>query len=468
MRYNGDMKLLDTRTGKKISLGNKKRINMFVCGPTVYDTPHIGNMRTYVAFDIIARYLRSLGKKVFYLQNITDIDDKIIDRAKKEHIRWKEIARKFERAYHEHETALGITSVTKHARATDYIPHIVTQIETLLAKKHAYRIEGDGYYFDISTFADYGKLSRRTVAQAQDSLSRVDESVHKKNKGDFALWKFPKHNDPSWDTKLGPGRPGWHIEDTAISEHHFGPQYDIHGGSVDLKFPHHEAEIAQQEASSGKKPFVKTWLHTGALNMNGKKMSKSVGNVLTTDEFLSKYSADVFRYIVCAHHYRSPVDYTDQLVEQARQSLRTLEHTIWKLGLVARHGICAKKTISLVTKAQKAFAGAMEDDCNTPKALATLFEMINSFEDRLFELSKKDAEHIQSFLLEALHTLGFGTKKSPPVPLKIRALTAARDIMRRNQQFIQSDALRKKISTLGYTIEDTPSGSFVYPDESSR
>ena len=462
------MKLLDTRTGKKIPLQTKKRINMFVCGPTVYDVPHIGNMRTYVAFDIIVRYLRSTGKKVFYLQNITDIDDKIIDRAKKERVHWKEIARKFERIYHEHESALGIASVTKHARATDYIPQIIAQIETLLAKKHAYRIEGDGYYFDISTFADYGKLSRRTVAQAQDSLSRVDESVHKKNRGDFALWKFPKHNDPSWDTKLGPGRPGWHIEDTAISEHHFGPQYDIHGGSVNLKFPHHEAEIAQQEASSGKKPFVKTWLHTGSLNMDGKKMSKSVGNVVTADQFLREHSADVFRYIVCAHHYRSPIDYTAQLVDQARQSLSALEHTIWKLGLVARHGALTKTTLSLATRSQRAFTRAMEDDCNTPKALATLFETINSLEGRLFELSKKDAEHIQLFLLKNLHVLGFGTKKSPPVPLKIRALAAARDVMRRNQQFIQSDTLREKISALGYTVEDTPAGSFVYRNESSR
>lgn len=456
------MKILDTRTGKKISLGAKQRINMFVCGPTVYDAPHIGNARTYVAFDIVARHMCASGKKVFYLQNITDIDDKIIDRAKKDHKRWKEISRTYEALYHKNEKALGITSVTKHARATDYIPHIVRQIQKLIEKGFAYRIGGDGYYFDISKFSDYGKLSHRTVAQAQDSVSRVDESSHKKNKGDFALWKFPKQQDPSWETKIGPGRPGWHIEDTAISEHYFGPQYDIHGGSVDLKFPHHEAEIAQQEAASGKKPFVKIWMHTGPLTVAGKKMSKSLKNIITIDDFLKEHTSDTFRYMICAHHYRSPIDYTPQLAHQAKQSLAGISHVIWKLYIVDTKGPLSSKVAQSVTRAQKAFTKAMDDDFNTPQALASLFELIQTWEKKLFDLSGEDAKAIGSFLLTSLRALGFSVKRSPSVPLKIKALAAARDVMRRNQQFIQSDALREKISGLGYIIEDTPKGPLVY------
>ncbi|KKU84749.1 MAG: Cysteinyl-tRNA ligase, partial [Parcubacteria group bacterium GW2011_GWA2_47_8b] len=307
------MLIHDTLSGKKEDLekvADNKKLRLFVCGPTVYDYIHIGNARTYIVFDNLVRYLRALGVKVFYLQNITDIDNKIIRRAAEENTNAKSLAKKYEKYYHEDEKALGIKSVTKYARATAHIKQIVRQIQTLIAKGHAYKID-DGYYFDISTFPEYGKLAKRTVNQAEDSVSRIDENVNKKNKGDFALWKFKKENEPSWKTPIGEGRPGWHIEDTAITERWFGPQYDIHGGAVDLKFPHHEAEIAQQEAASGKKPMVKVWMHSGFLVVGGEKMAKSSGNFVTVRDFLKQYPVEVLRYLVAAHHYRSPLDYSE-------------------------------------------------------------------------------------------------------------------------------------------------------------
>ncbi|MEK7138029.1 MAG: class I tRNA ligase family protein, partial [Patescibacteria group bacterium] len=260
-----------------------KPLRMFVCGPTVYDNPHIGNARTAVFFDAFVKYLRSTGIKVFHLVNVTDIDDKIIAKAKAEKTTFSKIADEYWNVYKKNMEGLVVTSTTKFAMATKYIPQIQKQVQTLLKKGFAYEIEKDGIYFDVSKFSDYGKLSRRTAEQAEDGVSRIDQSIKKRNKADFALWKFSFDDEPGWKSEWGRGRPGWHIEDTAITEYFFGSQYDIHGGGLDLKFPHHEAELAQQEAASGKKPFVKIWMHAGLLTLEGQKMSKSLGNFMTID-----------------------------------------------------------------------------------------------------------------------------------------------------------------------------------------
>src|SRR3989338_380174 len=254
------MLLYDTlsKTKKKLTK-TRKKLRLFVCGPTVYDLSHIGHARTYIAFDMLVKYLRHESYKVEYLQNITDIDDKIINRANEEGKSTKEIAENFEKEYLEDMGALGITSVDKYARASDYIEDIVSQVEVLLSKKYAYEIKNDGIYYDISKFKNYGKLSGRTILKAEDATSRIDDSIKKRNKGDFALWKFSKPGEPKWNSPWGKGRPGWHIEDTAITESYFGSQYDIHGGARDLIFPHHEAEISQMEAISGKEPLAKYW-----------------------------------------------------------------------------------------------------------------------------------------------------------------------------------------------------------------
>ena len=228
-----------------------KKINLFVCGPTVYDSSHIGHARTYVSFDVIVKYLRFKGYDVFYLQNITDIDDKIIKRAKERKINPLKLSEIFTKEYYKDMKAINVNSVTKYAKATSHIKDILNQVKILMEKGFAYEL-ADGIYFDIEKFKEYGKLSGRTALQADDAITRIDRSVSKRNKGDFCMWKFPKPGDPKWETKFGAGRPGWHVEDTAITEHFFGPQYDIHGGAKDLIFPHHEAEITIMESVSGK------------------------------------------------------------------------------------------------------------------------------------------------------------------------------------------------------------------------
>lgn len=493
------MVLYNTLTEKKEELIKPAdgALHMFVCGLTVYDFPHIGNMRTYVMFDMFARYLRAQGWDVFYLQNITDVDDKIITRAKEEGVSPMVHAKKFERVYHANEKALGIKSVTKYARATAHISEIVKQVQTLIARHHAYKIEGDGYYFDLATFPEYGKLAKRTALQAEDSVSRIDESVRKKNKGDFVLWKLSKaltnadlnadqrgkasgkkyqmkviDGEPAWNAELGWGRPGWHIEDTAITEHFFGPQYDLHGGGVDIKFPHHEAEIAQQEAASGKSPLARFWMHAGTLLVNGAKMSKSKGNFVTIADFLKNHSPLAFRYMVASHHYSSPIDYTEQLIAQTEAAIKGIKEFFAKLTLVATSGFRIKPAwpagtpgmtgtthdlpSDLVT-AEKNFIAALDDDFNAPQALAVMFTLMNRYEPMLWQLTKTDAKAIAVMLKNLFAMLGMEFKPEK-IPSKITALTKQREALRAKKDFVGADVLRKKIEGLGYKVEDTTLG----------
>lgn len=474
------IKLYNSLSRKKEPLPQpdpKKKLCLFVCGPTVYDNPHIGNARTFMVFDIIVRYLRSRGIKIFYLQNITDIDDKIIRRAEEEKIDWKTISRRYEKIFLADMKRLGIDSVDKYARATDFIPQIVDQVKRLTLKKHAYLIPGDGYYFDLKTFPEYGKLAGRTIEQAEDATSRIDTSDKKRNKGDFALWKLSRDDEPGWKTKLGFGRPGWHIEDTAISEHFFGPQYELHGGALDLKFPHHEAEIAQAESLSDGKEFVRIWMHAGFLFVNGKKMSKSLRNFITIDDFLRENTPELFRWIVLNHHYRSPIDYTSELVEQSRASLATMHQFVEKLSAVGgsafggkmavKNHKGVKQPLSLemrkrLMEAQNALYKAMDDDFNTPAALATIFDVSNAFQEKIWQLKPADAKLLHAYIVSALLTFGFKLK-SPKIPREVATLVKKREALRSSQQFIQSDALRKEVDALGFIIEDTPLGPFLWP-----
>ncbi|HEY4475712.1 MAG TPA: cysteine--tRNA ligase [Candidatus Paceibacterota bacterium] len=470
------LRIYDTLSGKKISFKapSKKALRLFVCGPTVYDYAHIGHARTYIFFDIFTRYLKSLGYKVFYLQNITDIDDKIIARAREKNLPPQKLADDFTKSYLADMKVLGIASVTKYAPATKFIPQIIHQVKTLIEKGVAYKIEGDGYYFDISKFPDYGKLSRRTALQAEDAISRIDESIKKRNRGDFCLWKFSKPGEPSWKSDLGNGRPGWHIEDTAISEKFFGPQYEIHGGALDLKFPHHEAEIAQAEAASDKKPFVKIWMHGGLLTVNGEKMSKSLHNFITVREFLKTHPVNILRFIISSHHYRQPIDYTENMAESASAALKSLEEFLTKLEFVAKSQLQNPNNKSnlkssakggsasggQIQKYENAFNEAMDNDLNTPEAIAAIFNLINDVNKTIWQLGKKEAKTAENWLMAKLEILGIKIKLEK-IPLKIKALAKQRELLRTNQQFIQADALRKEIEGLGYTVEDTVLGPLV-------
>jgi cysteinyl-tRNA synthetase len=451
------IKLYNTLSGKKEALPDVPKLRLFVCGPTVYDYPHIGNARTFVTFDLLVRYLRSQRRNVFYLQNITDIDDKIIDRAREENVSWDVIARRYEDIYKTNMNKLDVISVDRYARATDFIPEITRQVKTLIEKKHAYLIEGDGWYFDLSTFPDYGKLAHRTAAAAEDATSRIDTSDRKRNRGDFALWKFSKLGEPSWpDKDLGDGRPGWHIEDTAISEHFFGPQYEVHGGAIDLKFPHHEAEIAQQESASGLSPFVKIWMHSGFLTVDGEKMSKSLKNFVTIDELLKKHSTDVFRMLTLMSHYRSPLDYTDELAETASKNLWTLGAFAKKLELVGHTGSGTDTGYF-----KKAFE-ALEDDFNTPQALGAIFETVSKNQKSVWAMDPAEAFAMGQELRGIFLTFGI-TLPNPQISENARKLAAERETFRSSKQFEHSDRLRKEIEGVGYEIEDTPQGPFLWP-----
>ena len=455
------IKIFNTLSEKKENLPSRRPLRIFVCGPTVYDNPHIGHARTYIAFDAFAKYLKSRKINIFCLQNITDIDDKIIRRANEQKISALKLAKKFEKEYYRFEKLAGI-KVDKHAPATKYIPQILKQVKTLIKKGFAYKIEGDGYYFNIAKFSDYGKLSHRTALQAEDATSRIDENVQKKNKGDFCLWKFKKGADePSWETDIGEGRPGWHIEDTAITEYHFGPRYEIHGGGVDLKFPHHEAEIAQQESASGKKPMVKIWMHTGALLADGQKMSKSLHNFITVENFLKQHSPETLRLMILMNHYRSPFNFKEEVAWHVDNSWKRVQNFIYRL-----YGIKSKlnlklKINELINSAEKEFHLAMENDFNTPEALAAVFELINKTETDIKRLNLNDAKKIAKFIIKTFGSMGFKLDKKLKISVQIKARILERELFRKNKQFIQSDALRKEIEKLGYVIEDTPNGPMI-------
>ncbi len=447
-----------------------KKVNFFVCGVTTYDFSHVGHARTYIAFDMIAKYLRQRGYDVCYLQNVTDVDDKIIKRAQEVGESSKKLARRFEKEYLADMRALGVNAPNAYARATDYIPEIISQAQRLLKKGYAYEIEGDGIYFDISKFKEYGKLSGRTSEQAQDAVSRIDESVNKHNRGDFALWRYSKKGEPTWrpapqgrgPSRLQAGRPGWHIEDTAITEKFFGPQYDIHGGAQDLIFPHHEAEVTQMESVSGKKPFVKYWLHTGFLTVKGEKMSKSLGNFVTIRDFLKVQSPRLLRYFILKTHYRSPIDYSEELLKQAESELGRVDEFVDRIKSEIRSTKSQTNSKFQFQKFQTAFAKAMDDDFNTPLAISVLFDLIREGNAMLHEqrMTKASAKEILDFLKRIDEFFGFifWGRKEQHIPAEVRRLAEQRKQLRESQNWQKADELRKEIEKRGWTVDDTPSG----------
>ncbi len=417
-------------------------VDLFVCGPTVYDRIHLGNARTFTLFDVIAKWLRHTGLDVTYIQNITDIDDRIIVRSAERGQNPLEYARQFDDAFREDMTALGNTAVSQFARASDHIPQVIKQVKALIAKGNVYLIESDGWYFDLTTFADYGKLSGRTGLQANDAVSRIDENDKKRNRGDFCVWKLSKPGEPVWeDDELGAGRPGWHIEDTAITEHYFGAQYDIHGGGMDLKFPHHEAEIAQQEAASGKVPFVKYWMHTGFLENKSEKMSKSLGNFSTLHTLLERYEPAVLRFYLLSNHYRAPLDFTEQALDSAQAAVNRIREL-------------AQKSSDMTLPADDALAAiedAMNDDFNTAKAFAAIFEFVR-------EANSKHAVPEKKFFTFVADIFGIIPEGTATIPADIQALVDERQLAREQKNWPTSDQLRDRLAEQGYTVDDTPYG----------
>src|SRR3989338_8750510 len=447
------LKVYNTLTRKKEEFKpiKGKNVKLFCCGITPYDYAHIGHAKTYVQFDVIVKYLRYRGYDVFYLQNVTDMDDKIIQRAKEKNIDPITLARDFEKEYHKDMESLGVNSVDKFARATDHIKEIQKQVQALMDKKYAYTIENDGIYFDLSKDKDYGKLSGRRSVEAEDAISRIDDSSRKRNKGDFCLWKKSKKDEPSWpDPWFDGGRPGWHIEDTAISEKYLGQQYDLHGGARDLIFPHHEAEIAQMESASGKKPFVRYWLHTGFLNVKGQKMAKSLGNFVTIKDALKQYNSRVLRFFYISGHYRSPIDFSQELLDKAKNSLERLNDFTRKVKSSKE-----KDDNGLIEKTRKEFQKYMDDDFDTPKALAAIFDFIK-------EVNKKGGgKNSYELMLEFDKIFGILETKEQKVPKEIMELIDEREKARKENDFKKADAIREEIKKKVYILEDTDTGTVI-------
>lgn len=463
------IKLYNTLAKKKEPFKpiEENRANLFVCGPTVYDSPHLGHARCCVFYDAFVKYLRNSGFDVFYLQNVTDIDDKIIKRAQEKKTTPDKIAGQFEKEYLAEMKNLRVNSVSKYARATDYIKEIISQIKRLLEKKRAYIIKGDGIYFDIKKFNDYGKLSGRTALQIEDAVSRIDDTIGKKNKGDFCLWKFSKPGEPKWKSPWGEGRPGWHIEDTAITEKFFGPQYDIHGGGRDLIFPHHEAEIAQMESVSGKRPMVKYWVHIGFLTVDGNKMSKSLNNFITISDFAKKNSVRLLRFFFLKTHYRSPIDYTDNNLSQTKKELEKIDDFLNKLK-DAKIKPQAKNNLTekIIEKSRKDFYKSMDDDMNTPSAIAAIFKLMNQINSLLDQdkISQQETKEILDFLKKADAFLDFifwHEKEKKGVPENVKDLVKEREEARMDNDWQRADELRKKLEKKGYKVEDTKKGSVI-------
>jgi len=450
------LKIYNTLTKQKdvFSPRQSGKVNFFVCGPTVYDLSHLGHAKTYTQFDFLVRYLRYRGFDVFYLQNITDIDDKIIERAHEQGIAWDDLARKYEEAYMEDMHALGNDSVNKYARATNYIDQIVTQIKKLIDGGFAYKTS-DGIYFETAKFSEYGKLSGRTDTREEDAQSRIDESSEKHAWNDFALWKMKKAGEPSWSTDLGDGRPGWHIEDTAITEAEFGPQYDMHGGAVDLIFPHHECEIAQMESASGLAPFVKYWLHTGFLNIDSQKMSKSKDNFTTIREALETYDAKTLRYFFLSAHYRSPIDFQKDSLEQARSALARANIFLSSCD----SNFDDEDKISEIENLKQKVLEALDNDFNTPAALGLIFDFI-----RIQNTKGGNGQNVINLFTELNKIFGdlFVNLNAEVDDPKIEALLEERDDARLRKDFIRSDEIRDELASKGLEIKDTPKGPKVF------
>ena len=427
--------------------GNK--INFFVCGPTVYDYSHLGHAKAYIQFDFISKYLRYKGYDLFHLQNITDIDDKIINRSSQMGINWEELADAQTENYLEDMRALNITSVDKYARATDYIPAIVKQVKTLIDKGFAYT-NSDGIYFEISKFPKYGKLSGRNEVEEFDGVSRIDSSTEKRGWNDFCLWKFYKEGEPFWETKLGKGRPGWHIEDTAITETLFGPQYDIHGGGADIMFPHHEAEITQMESASGKSPLVKYWMHVGLLNVDSKKMGKSLGNFMTIRDALKVTDYRTLRYFFISTHYHSSQSFTKESLEAAKSAVKRIDEFMFKIDINRED----EQEHKVVEELRLKVTDALDNDFNTPKAMGYIFDFIKEMNQ-----SGKAGKATFNYLNELDGFFGFLNVKRHIGDSEIEEFIKLREDYRKNGDYKKADEIRIKLEQQNIQIYDSNNGT---------
>ena len=463
------LQIYNTLSAKKEAFFPLKagEVGMYVCGVTVYDSCHVGHARSLLTFDVIYRYLRFAGYEVSFVRNFTDLDDKIIQRAKEEGTTSATIAARYIREFCQDSAALGLLPPTHEPKATEHIPEIISLIQRLEEKGMAYRVNGD-VFFPVDRFAGYGKLSRRKLDELAAG-ARVEIDERKRSPMDFALWKGSKEGEPFWQSPWGKGRPGWHVECSAMSTKYLGQPFDIHGGGRDLVFPHHENEIAQSEGAFDRL-FVRYWVHNGFLNINQEKMSKSLGNVYTINEILERYEAVALRYFFLTSHYRSPIDFSEQGLGEAAKSVERIYETVDRLDRSVPSTDGAKPEAGVL----EAFRHEMDDDFNTPKALAFIFDEIRAL-NRILDEGKTGRLYPRVLALKVItEVLGllrdkpeaFLSKKKERwirsqglSPEAIEELIKRRERARSAKQWQEADRIRRELQEKGIILEDTPGGS---------
>lgn len=469
------LKVINTLTGRKEDFLplHPPHVRMYVCGPTVYGDIHIGNARSQVNFDVIRKYLVYSGFQVTYAVNITDIDDKIIKMSIEEKRDAKEVAETNTKAYFEVMDKLGVQKADFHPKATEYIQEMIALVSGLVEKGHAYAVSstefGKDVLFDSTSFKSYGKLSGKNLEQLLEG-ARVEKNESKKNPTDFVLWKASKPGEPMWDSPWGKGRPGWHIECSTMVRKLLGDSIDIHGGGVDLVFPHHENEIAQCEAFTGK-PYVKYWLHNGFIEISGQKMSKSLGNIWKAKDALAEFKSEVLRYFFLSAHYRSGLNYDRETLEACGRGLDEFNQTFQRVeeALASSDGVETQDLLGLrlaVDEVDGKFKEAMDDDFNTPRALAVLFDLARETRRILSQASHMTAG-AKSLLGEAAEKLnqlggllGIVSNRKSIIPPEVEELARTRAQMKMEKRYKEADEIRNRVLQMGFTIEDIQGGKF--------
>ncbi|MEF9934811.1 MAG: cysteine--tRNA ligase [Clostridium sp.] len=459
------MKLYNTMTRRKEDFVpvTEGRVKMYVCGPTVYNFFHIGNGRTFIVFDTIRKYFEYRGFQVDFVQNFTDIDDKLINKANEEGITVDEVAKRYIDEYYTDADALGIKRATHNPKATEYVGKIIKFIKDLESKGYAYAKDGD-VYFRSKKFDSYGKLSKQSLEDLEAG-ARIEVDSRKEDSMDFVLWKAQKPGEPGWNSPWGCGRPGWHIECSVMACELLGETIDIHGGGADLSFPHHENEIAQSEARHGK-DFAKYWMHSAYLNINNQKMSKSLNNFFTAREILERYDAEVLRLFMLSGHYRSPINFSVDLLEASKSGLERLYNSVRNLEHVSRNGEdrdLSEEEVSLkddIASYKNKFIESMDDDFNTADGISHIYDLVRDVNTKVSESSSRG---IAVFALEVIRELGgilgiLQKVSEEKFPKEITSLVEERQLARKNKDFKRADEIRDELKELGVVVEDTAQG----------
>ena len=446
------IKIFDTLSNSEKYLEFQDKVRIYLCGVTVYDDSHIGHARTIVVFDVLRRFIESKDIKVDFIQNFTDVDDKIIEKASEAESSSNDISKKYIQNYFEDFDRLNIKRATEHPKATEHIPDMLNLISGLIEKNMAY-VTKNGVYFRVSKFSNYGKLSKKKIEELE-SGARIEVDESKESPLDFALWKF-SDSEPSWESPWGNGRPGWHIECSAMSVKYLGENFEIHGGGRDLIFPHHENEIAQSESFT-EKPFAKIWMHAGMITINGEKMSKSIGNVKTVRYVLENWGPNIIRLFCLSGHYSKPIDYTEELLKENLIKWRQLETCYYELRLA--DSITESDDIEAsISDSKQRFDSALENDFNTSLALTELFNMVKTINGLAAEekITKKMGSYIMPILEYMLNVLGLNVIKATDDEIKsVFELIQKREEYRKNKQFEKADVVRDRISNMGIFLID--------------